>query len=238
MLRVVLVDDEAPARRYLRRMLESLEGPQVVGEADCMHSAIEIVNRQKPDAIFLDIELTRGTSFDVLSALECQPCIVFVTAYGLYATRAFEVGAVDYLLKPVGPDRLRQAVQRLYTRLNRPWGDASFLTVRNQGHSQLIRTDTLAALVAQRDYVKLHAPQGETFLMYTTLKGLLPQLGTLPFVQVSRSVVINMEQVGRVGSEGGLAAQVEFLNAALPVQLGRTAYVRLREALDERSRAA
>src|SRR5690606_13015616 len=80
-LRVVLVDDEAPARRYLRRMLESLDGPQVVGEADCMHSAIDIVNQHKPDAVFLDIELTRGTSFDVLGALDCQPCIVFVTAY-------------------------------------------------------------------------------------------------------------------------------------------------------------
>ncbi|MBV7484292.1 LytTR family DNA-binding domain-containing protein [Bordetella sp. BOR01] len=236
MMRIVIVDDEAPARRYLRRLIESLDGPQVVAEAACMQSAIDLINLHRPDAIFLDIELTLGTSFDVLSALQYQPCIVFVTAHAPYATRAFDVDAVDYLLKPVGIERLRQAVQRLYARLNRPWGDAPFLTVRNHGQSQLIRAHALAALVAQRDYVKLHAEHAETHLVYATLKGLLPQLGTLPFAQVSRSIVVNLDQVGKVVADGGLSARVEFLNDALPLQLGRTAFLRLRGALDERRR--
>src|SRR3546814_4318838 len=102
MLRVVVVDDEAPARRYLRRLIESLDGPQVVAEAACLQTTIEAVNLHRPDAVFLDIELTGSTSFDVLSALDYSPQLVFVTAHAPYATRAFEVDAVDHLLKPVG----------------------------------------------------------------------------------------------------------------------------------------
>ena len=234
MLRVVVVDDEAPARRYLRRLIESLDGPQVVAEAACLQSAIDTINQHRPDAVFLDIELTHSTAFDVLSALSCQPQLVFVTAHAPYATRAFEVDAVDYLLKPVGIERLRQAVQRLYTRLNRSADDAAFLTVRSPGHNRLVRAQALAALVAQRDYVRLHVEQAETLLMYATLKSVLPQLGALPFAQVSRSVVVNLDQVGHVVAQSSLAAQVEFINQAPPLQLGRTAYLRLRQALDER----
>ncbi|MBO9356647.1 response regulator [Bordetella petrii] len=236
MLRVVVVDDEAPARRYLRRLLESLDGPQVVAEAACLQTAIDTINQHRPDAVFLDIELTDSTSFDVLSALDCQPQLVFVTAHAPYAMRAFEVDAVDYLLKPVGIERLSRAVQRLYARLNRPWGEAAFLTVRHHGNSRLIRARALAALVAQRDYVKLHIEQAETLLMYARLKGLLPQLGTLPFAQVSRSMVVNLDQVGRVVAQGSLSARVEFLNQAQPLQLGHTAFLRLRNALDGRRR--
>src|SRR5690606_37844501 len=233
MLRIVIVDDEAPARRYLRRLIESLDGPRVVDEAGGVTTAIECINLHQPDVVFLDIELTRGNSFDVLASLNCKPCVVFVTAHAPYATRAFDVDAVDYLLKPVDIERLRTTIQRLYARLNRPWTDTPFLTIRNQGQSRIIRVQSLAALVAQRDYVQLHAEGGETVLMHVTLKGLLPQLATLPFAQVSRSIVVNLEQVGKVVAEGNLSARVDFLNGAQPLELGRTAFVRLRGALDE-----
>lgn len=98
MLRVLIVDDEAPARRYLRRLLEAAPGVQVAGEAATAEQARGLIRDHNPDALFLDIELTSGTGFDLLESLDPAPAVVFVTAHNDYATRAFDVEAVDYLL--------------------------------------------------------------------------------------------------------------------------------------------
>jgi len=105
MLRVLVIDDEAPARRYLRRLLEASPDVHVAGEADCLELARTLIREHRPDALFLDIELTAATGFDLLDQLEVPPAVVFVTAHSDYAARAFDVQAVDYLLKPVRPGR-------------------------------------------------------------------------------------------------------------------------------------
>lgn len=103
MLSVVIIDDEAPARRYLRRLLEAAPDVHVTGEASTIEQAWRLVRECRPDAIFLDIELTCGTGFDLLPMLSPAPAVVFVTAHSDHAARAFDVEAVDYLLKPATP---------------------------------------------------------------------------------------------------------------------------------------
>src|SRR5690606_6353896 len=116
MLRVLIVDDEAPARRYMRRLLDAAPNVQVEGEASNVEQARRMIRDHQPDVIFLDVILTSGTGFDLLEGLDDlqrAPNIVFVTAHSGYAAQAFDIEAVDYLLKPVNPDRLAQTLGRL-----------------------------------------------------------------------------------------------------------------------------
>jgi two-component system LytT family response regulator len=113
--KVLIVDDEAPARERLRRMLSKIEGIEVIGEAKDGLQAIEQIDRLRPALVFLDIQMPGLDGFGVLDAVQEPPPIVFVTAYDEYALRAFEVSALDYLLKPYGQDRLEAAVHRART---------------------------------------------------------------------------------------------------------------------------
>ena len=104
-MRVLIVDDEHLARQAMRRLLAGHPEVEIVGEADSIETAIAAVRQAEPQLIFLDIDLGAGDGFDVLAQLERPPVVVFVTAYAEYAVEAFEVNAVDYLLKPVAPER-------------------------------------------------------------------------------------------------------------------------------------
>jgi DNA-binding LytR/AlgR family response regulator len=113
--KVLIVDDETPARERLLRMLLNIEGIEVIGEAEDGLQAIEQIERLRPDLVLLDIQMPGLDGFGVLDALQDPPPIIFVTAYDEYALRAFEVSALDYLLKPYSQDRLEAAVRRVRT---------------------------------------------------------------------------------------------------------------------------
>jgi two-component system LytT family response regulator len=110
--KVLIVDDEALARERLRRMLSKIKDIEVIGEAEDGLQAVEQIDRLRPDLVFLDIQMPGLDGFGVLDALQEPPPIIFVTAYDKYALRAFEVNALDYLLKPYSQDRLEAAVRR------------------------------------------------------------------------------------------------------------------------------
>lgn len=118
MLRVLIVDDEHLARQAMRRLL-AMHPVEIVGEADSVASALEAIERTQPQALFLDIELGASDGFDLLAALEHPPVVVFVTAYTEHAVEAFAVNAVDYLLKPVEPERLAESLGRIERQLDR-----------------------------------------------------------------------------------------------------------------------
>jgi two-component system LytT family response regulator len=159
MLRVLIVDDEAPARRYLRRLLEATADVHVAGEASTVEQARTSIRELRPDAVFLDIELTSGTGFDLLHGPDPAPAVVFVTAHDDYAARAFDVEAVDYLLKPVRPDRLAQTLARLRPRA------AGYLSMRTKAGTKLIKVQELTLAQAQGDYVLLCGAGGANELM-------------------------------------------------------------------------
>ncbi len=228
MLRVLIVDDEAPARRYLRRLLEAAADIHVAGEAATLEQARALIREHRPDALFLDIELTAGTGFDLLEGLEAPPAIVFVTAHSDYAARAFDVAAVDYLLKPVGPDRLAQALARLRPRA------AGHLTLRTRNGTRLIKLHELSLAQAQGDYVLLCSAAHANELMHITFKRLAAQLPCPPFCALSRSVIINLEHVSHLSQLAGAQTEVAFNNGVAPVVLGRVASQRLRRAVTQR----
>src|SRR5689334_6714354 len=112
-LRVLIVDDEAPARERMITLLTPYAGVSVVGEAGDIDSAADLYTRVSPNVVFLDVELRTASGFDLLPRLTGSPAIVFVTAHNAYAVRAFDINALDYLVKPVHPDRLAAALARI-----------------------------------------------------------------------------------------------------------------------------
>ncbi|MGE8686477.1 MAG: LytR/AlgR family response regulator transcription factor [Achromobacter sp.] len=225
MLRVLIVDDEAPARRYLRRLLEAAGEVQVAGEASTIEEAQTLLRQLRPDAVFLDIELTSGSGFDLLHGPGPAPAVVFVTAHDDYAARAFDVEAVDYLLKPVRPDRLVQALARLRPRT------AGYLSMRTKAGTKLIKVQELTLAQAQGDYVLLCGADRANELMHITLKRLAAQLPCPPFCALSRSIIINLEHISHLSQLSGSQTEVAFINDVAPVVLGRVASLRLRRAV-------
>ncbi len=225
MLRVVIVDDEAPARRYMRRLLEAAPNVQVEGEAATIDQARRAIHEHRPDALFLDVLLTRDNGFNLLKGLDHTPAVVFVTAHSDFAAQAFEIEAVDYLLKPVSPARLAQALERLRPR------SGGHLATRTKNGTRLIKTGDLTIIQAQGDYVRLCSAAHGDELMHITLKRLAEQLPMPPFYPVSRSMIINLEHISHLSHRGGSQTEVSFNNSVAPIILGRTASLRLRRAM-------
>ncbi len=199
-MRVLIVDDELPARVKLRRMLAAFDDIEVAGEAADGAQAIELAAALAPDALFLDVQMPEVNGFDVAASLpDGAPALVFVTAYDRFALRAFDANAVDYLLKPVDPERLARAVQRLRARppaLRPHAGMPQQLLIADRGHTHVVPCADIEWLQAADNYVSVHAG-GRTLLMRRTLAGLLADLGP-PFVRTHRSAAVALAQVAAV----------------------------------------
>ena len=211
-LRVLVVDDEAPARRKLLRLLGALPGVEVAGEADSGASAVERVRALAPDLVLLDIQMPGLDGFGVVRevGVERMPPVVFVTAYDEHALQAFEVRALDYLLKPVSPARLREAVERAAERR----GDAAaraerqaqlgelvgadrhlrHLLVHDDRGAQLLPVDAIDLARAERNYVVLRGARG-TFRVRGTIGELAQRLDPTRFLRANRSDVVRLDAI-------------------------------------------
>ena len=248
---MIVVDDEAPARRYLKRLLTPHRLVDVVGEASSHGEAVRLIDELRPDAAFMDIELGDGDGLDLWSCLLHPPLVVFVTAHADRAPRAFDVEAVDYLLKPVGAPRLAAAIDRLQrARDARHDGRraeavhvpaasiADSVVIRSQGTTRIIKTRAISAMIANGDYVELRMADAETDLLHMTLTRLAGQVPSPPFARLSRSVMLNLDHIAKVGSGQTLQARATFTTRAIPVDLGRIAAMRLRKILAQGSGSA
>jgi len=224
-IRAVVVDDEPLTRERVGRFLESIPEMRLVAEADSGGEAVRTIRREDPDLVFLDIQLQDRDGFDVIRQIgaEQMPPVVFVTAYDEYALRAFEVGAVDYLLKPFDEERFgkaaRQAIERLdledaalrARRLENVMqaleeagaGDASSrfadrLLVHAGGAIRFVSTESLRWIEAAGNYVRLHTAADDTHLVRETMKGLEQQLDPERFVRIHRSAIVNLDRVAEI----------------------------------------
>ena len=204
-LRLLIVDDEPPARARLRRLLQAQPGVQVVGEADSGLQALALADALRPDALLLDVQMPELGGLDVAASLPDRaqggPAVVFVTAYDAYALPAFDAAAVDYLLKPVDPTRLARALQRLRDRRPAaPQPAAQRLVVSERGRLEVIDCARLLWLQAADNYVELYTAQ-RMFLLRRTLDGLLADLGP-GFVRIHRSRAVALAAVAAVEAAG------------------------------------
>ena len=217
-MRVILVDDEPPGRLALRQQLAALPDAEIVAECGDGSSAVEAILRHAPDVLFLDVQLGGVSGLDVLERVgtDAVPAIVFVTAYDRYAVRAFEAHAVDYLLKPIDPDRFREAWQRAAARVEQErdepdqrvaalvGGNAiqpvERFVVRGGGRLVFVPVESVNWIEAAGNYVRLHQG-GQPHLLRRTLTGLGGRLGDR-FVRISRTALVNIHAISALEPYG------------------------------------
>lgn len=211
-LRTILVDDEPPARQWLGSLLKAEPDVDVVAECSDGQEALEAIEREKPDLVLLDVEMPGLGGLDVVESLgDSAPAVVFVTAFEQYAARAFDVQAVDYLLKPVDPERLRVAVRRAVAQLKRePWPAPfepalprpaghgrrypEWLLVKTDGRSRFIRIRDIDWIESQKNDVLLHVGSSE-FLYHLSTAGIEAKLDPSRFLRIHRSTIVNVERI-------------------------------------------
>jgi two-component system LytT family response regulator len=214
-IRALIVDDERLARRRLRRLLAAVPEVTVVGEAASGSAAVLMVRELEPDLLFLDIQLPELDGFEVLAALDDRrpPVIVFTTAYGQHALSAFDVQALDYLVKPIEAPRLLTAVERARAALSgqrgrefppaleqflNDWqarsGYAERLAVRDRQRIAIVRVADVDWLESADNYVTLHVGR-RTYLVRQTMKALEERLDPARFLRIRRSVMVNVDRV-------------------------------------------
>lgn len=236
MPRVIIVDDEPLARQGLRQLLAAHAGIDLVGEAGSAAEARALIERVRPDAIFLDVELTDANGFDLLAEIDPPPAIVFVTAYANYASEAFAVDAVDYLVKPVRPERLAAALQRL-DRVGPRRAQASvlkedgLLRLKTRGRLVSVLVGNIAAVVAERDYARVHVADAPSILTNHALRFFETSLPQPPFLRVGRSLLIHGGRLREILRLSRDETRVHLDGLAEPLALGRAAGAALRSAL-------
>ena len=221
-LRVVIADDERPARSFLAGILRSFEGVELVGEAANGAECVELIERLLPDLALLDLQMPEVDGLGVVRLLrkEKLPLIAFVTAYDEYAVRAFEMNAVDYLLKPVDPVRLRSTINRAVERLERAElrpGDADRIRaaatdyvaslpptllrripVRKRDDIFLVPVEQVVSVVADGELLHLTTKTAERFTITYRLKDLETRLDPGQFVRISRGTLLNIGMIQKV----------------------------------------
>lgn len=210
-LRALIVDDEAPARKRLRDLIDVEPDLTVVGECDDGPSAISAIRALRPDVLFLDVQMPEMSGFDVLEAvgLEAVPSVVFVTAHDTHALAAFDARAIDYLLKPFTRARFREAVHRVRAREERAvtltaealrgllrsrTHPPERIAVRDGAHVHLVRPAEIDWVESDGNYVRLHTGAVE-HRTRGTLKSIADRLAPLGFVRIHQSYLVNIERV-------------------------------------------
>lgn len=204
--RALVVEDEAPARRALQLLLASHQDVQVVGECSTGPEAVDLIQRTRPDLLFLDVHLPGFGGFEVLQRVKdaVPASVIFVTAYDQYAVRAFDTPAVDYLLKPFDDERFDRALERAKARvrhkpadLPQPGSLQSFLerlAVRDSGRIFFVRASEIDWIEAQDDYVQLHLGD-RAHLVRERMHYLEARLDPRRFVRIHRSSIVNIDRV-------------------------------------------
>jgi two-component system LytT family response regulator len=246
--KALIVDDEELARKLLREMLSSHPEIEIAAECGNGMEAVKSAAEHKPDLLFLDVQMPKLTGFDVLELIERDNVgVIFVTAYDQYAMKAFEVHAVDYLLKPFSRERFEAALERAkhqkpkkevgtaeLAAAARPSGEfAERIVVKDGTKVTLIPVLKLDYVEALDDYVSL-VSEGQKHLKQQTISGLELALDPKLFVRIHRSYLVNLERVTRI-EPYGKDSKVAILTNGVRLPVSRAGYARLKTQLDEKN---
>ena len=247
-MNALIVDDEAPARSRLKRMLQKFEDIVVVGEAKNGIEALEEIEKLKPDVVFLDIEMPELDGFGVADAIQGKgPNVVFVTAFSEFALKAFEVAAVDYLVKPVSEERLAAAVKKLLTRISKKQEDYSkLLNILKQqqsvrrfavrcGSKYIVLDPSKISAILARDHYAAIISDGKELLADDSLDILANRLNPQQFIRIHRSGVINVEflkELEREGDRKYLAILNDNAKTKVPISRERLDDLKLRLGIE------
>lgn len=244
MLRAIVVDDEPLARQLVREYLSHHPDITIVRECANGFDAVKAVADEKPDILFLDIQMPKLSGFEVLELIEHDLVVVFTTAYDEFALKAFEVHAADYLLKPFSQERFDDALEQAKAKLSTPPAESldriiaetrsrnqplERILVRDGGNVTVISVEDIDYLEAQDDYVAIKA-KGRTHLKQIRLSALEDGLDQTSFVRIHRSFILNIERLARI-EPYAKDSRVAILKDGTRLHVSRAGYAKLKQLL-------
>ncbi|TDQ06461.1 LytR/AlgR family response regulator transcription factor [Pedobacter metabolipauper] len=244
MIRTILIDDEPLARDIVKHYLSSFPDIEVVAECSDGFEGIKAITQHQPDFIFLDIQMPKINGFEMLELLDKHPAVIFTTAFDEYAIKAFEVSAVDYLLKPIEKSRFDLAIQKLPLRLTNAEISATQelldsaalspaqnnrVVVKKNGVIKIIAVSDIHYLEADDDYVKLSTTEG-IFHKNKTMSFFEQTLDSAQFIRIHRSYIINLAQVTRIELKEK-DSYIVLLKSDIWLPVSKTGYIKLKAAL-------
>ncbi len=232
--KAIIIDDERLARREMRRLLAEFDEIAVAGEAENLAEALELIEREKPQIVFLDIQLGSENGFELLEKTDRDFRLVFVTAFDAYAIRAFEVNALDYLLKPVNPERLAKAIERINAEavdeksdLRRfEFDDRIFLEIGNR--SVFLKVSEISHINSSGDYSEIFTIDKRKFLLEKSLREWEARLPEKHFLRIHRQTIINLEEIVEIETWFNRTFQVRLKSFGAPLAVSRRYAVRLK----------
>jgi two-component system LytT family response regulator len=244
-MKALIVDDERLARAALRTLLVAYPTVEVVGDADSVDAAVAAIARHEPDAVFLDIQMPGTNGFALFDRVAATFHTVFVTAFDEFALRAFEINALDYLLKPVSATRLAVTMERLLAaestplagtlplapadRIAKPLEANDFLFLSADRWAGFVRVADIVCICANGPYADVVIAGGRKTLLMKSMKEWEDRLPDRSFVRIHRSTIINIRFVERVEKSEHASYQVHVRHMAAPLVVSRRHAARLRE---------
>lgn len=231
----LIVDDESLARFTLRKKLEEYPQIEVLGEAGSVQEGIEHINHLKPELLFLDIQLGDGTGFDLLNQVEFTGDVIFVTAYDEYAIRAFDINALDYLMKPVSDRRLKDALDRLFDEEAEPkvsdivkvdYNDRLMVTLRKS--INFVKMSEIAAISASREYSYIYTNTGKEYLTSYNITEWENRLPDQHFCRIHRSTIINFDYISKITPNITGTAEVIMQNSNKSYIISRSYFKKIK----------
>lgn len=243
-IRILIIDDETPAREIVRHYLKDVESAEVVGECSDGFSGLKSITALKPDLVFLDIQMPRLTGIELVEVLTEKPEIIFTTAYDQYALKAFELNAVDYLMKPFPKRRFLDAVNKAVEKIRSGKGNKESankllakkpdmpsslnrIVLRKGSSISLIPIDQVKYIESQDDYVMIYHSAGKA-MKQQTMKFYEEILPKSDFVRIHRSYIVNVSEINRI-EPYGKDNHVAILQSGTKLPVSRAGYKQLRE---------
>lgn len=245
-IKTIIIEDEAPARDILRFYLKDFDEIEVIAECQDGFEGLKSISELKPDLVFLDIQMPKLSGFEMLEVLEEKPFIIFTTAYDQYAIKAFELNAIDYLLKPYPKERLGEALKKAaakiseekiefpsYERLTKTHelqGSISRIVTRKGNAINIIPVNQIKYIEAQDDYVMIYYTGGKA-LKQQTMKYYEDNLPESDFVRIHRSYIVRIEEIWKI-EPYGKDNHIAILHSGEKLLVSRAGYKELRESLN------
>lgn len=223
--RAIIVDDEFLARAELKSQLEIFPQIQIIGEAADVNEAYELITSSKPDLVFLDIDLGVSSGFDLLEKIDTGFKVVFVTAHNEFAIRAFEVNALDYLLKPVWHDRLDNCIKKLgnpfLEKLPENLDFHDQILVKIKSGSKFIKVNEITCIEACGDYSRIYSSKRNSGLVHHTMKRWLERLPSRVFIRVHKSFIVNTHLIENVNESVNNERTIRMIFPEKPIPVSR-----------------
>jgi two-component system LytT family response regulator len=242
LIRAVIIDDVASVILILKKLLSHFPNIEIVGEASDVDDAVELINGEKPDLIFLDVDLNGLTSLDMLKEIKHDPMIVFITSHADFALKAFELNATDYLLKPISSDRLTKSIEKVFNKWSRKneeqtaGGDEnkkltadSMLMLTIDDKLVFVKVRDITHIEAFGNYTKVYTVDKKMSVTYNSVKSWLSKLPDDIFIQIHRSTVVNMEYVNGIEKWTNDTGRLSLADSKEPFEVSRNYFFELKK---------